>query len=264
MASSNKVSLDSIGGFYDKGAYFENNPLKPKTRVEMRMIKASAFIRSTPEWAEQLSDEGKRQEWVTQVKDTFKLIDKEVEYVFEELEYYALLKNNAVAGEELAGIDNVWTIDSASDSDMAKEIKSNTAMLESNLAQTRSNDVNSAPSVDSQVLVDPFLYPFVAKDSQVLTKPIESPEDSLDLELPRIHPGTLESWLQTIDDFNKRASSSEDICGERKILPLINWDGIPARSDIWPPPRGDAETPALDDVYKCWLPTDFDVSEDGS
>ncbi|KAJ2411780.1 hypothetical protein GGF41_006276, partial [Coemansia sp. RSA 2531] len=60
----------------------------------MRMLKASAFIRSAPEWAEQLSDESKRQEWATEVKDTLKLTDREVEYVFRELKYYAQLKAN--------------------------------------------------------------------------------------------------------------------------------------------------------------------------
>ncbi|KAJ2098195.1 hypothetical protein GGI03_005492, partial [Coemansia sp. RSA 2337] len=59
MSSSNKVCLDSIKSLYDKGAYFETYTVKPKTRVELRMIKASAFIRSTPEWSEQLNDENK-------------------------------------------------------------------------------------------------------------------------------------------------------------------------------------------------------------
>ncbi|KAJ2060532.1 hypothetical protein GGI08_003023 [Coemansia sp. S2] len=248
MSSSNKVCLDSIKSLYDKGAYFETYTVKPKTRVELRMIKASAFIRSTPEWSEQLNDENKRQEWAAQVKDAFKLIDKDVEYIFKELEHYALLKKNGVDGEELGSFDNVWTSDSANDSELAKEIKCNAAVLESDFAQSYSNGEDSAPSVDSQVLVDPFLYPFVARDSQILTKSVESPEDSLNPELPRIHPGSLKHWTRTINYLNKRKSNGEDICDERKLSHLVNWD----------------DDPAHDKVCKCWLPTDFDVKEDGS
>ncbi|KAJ2372680.1 hypothetical protein H4S02_009116, partial [Coemansia sp. RSA 2611] len=145
----------------------------------MRMIKASAFICSTPEWHEHLSDENKRQEWASHVKDTFNLLDKEVDYVFEELEYYALLKKSSVDGEGPVGFDGVWVNNSADDSELAKKIKSNAAVLESDFAQTCPERSKLDPPVDTQVLVDPFLYPFVSKESPILTKPIGSPEDSL-------------------------------------------------------------------------------------
>ncbi|KAJ2881671.1 hypothetical protein H4R27_003940 [Coemansia aciculifera] len=248
MSFSDKVCLKDIEGLYAKGAYFETYAVEPKTRVELRMIKASAFIRSSPEWSEQLNDENKRQEWAAQVKDTYKLIDKDVEYIFEELEYYALLKKNGVDGEELGSFDNVWTNDSANDSELAKEIKYNAAVLESDFAQGRTNDANSAPPVGSQVLVDPFLYPFVASDSQVLAKPTESPEDWLNPELLRVCPGSLKHWAWTINYLNNHMSNRGDICDERKFSHLVNWD----------------DNTAHDKVCKCWLPTDFDVKEDGS
>ncbi|KAJ2736924.1 hypothetical protein IW152_000435 [Coemansia sp. BCRC 34962] len=260
MSSSNKVCFDSISGLYTKGAFFQTHTLKPKTRVEMRMIKASAFIRSTPEWSEHLSDKSKRQEWASHVKDAFNLIDKEVEYVFEELKYYALLKKNSVDGEELAGFDSVWINDSADDSELAKQIKSNAAVLESDFAQTCPSHSKSDPSADCQVLIDPFLYPFVAKESPILTKPIGSPEDSLDPELYRIYPGTLKAWSRTINYFNNSKSNSGDICGERKLSTLVNDAALVRRPSSPSPPT----SLCLDDIYKCWLPTDFDVKEDGS
>ncbi|KAJ2073585.1 hypothetical protein GGI09_008915, partial [Coemansia sp. S100] len=101
MSSSNKLCLDKISRWNPNKVYFGTHKAEPKTRVEMRMLKASAFIRSVPEWSEQLNNEEKRQEWTTQVKDTFNLADEEVEYIFEELNYYAQLKENGGSGEEL-------------------------------------------------------------------------------------------------------------------------------------------------------------------
>ncbi|KAJ1825254.1 hypothetical protein LPJ60_000095 [Coemansia sp. RSA 2675] len=260
MSSSAKICLDSISGLYAKGAFFHTHKFKAKTRVEMRMIKASAFICSTPEWHEHLSDENKRQEWASHVKDTFNLLDKEVDYVFEELEYYALLKKSSVDGEGPVGFDGVWVNNSADDSELAKKIKSNAAVLESDFAQTCPEHSKLDPPVDTQVLVDPFLYPFVSKESPILTKPIGSPEDSLNPELHRIHPGSLKAWSRTINHFNKYKSNKGDICGERLLSTLVDDTAPVKRPYSSKPPTSSCP----DDVYKCWLPTDFDVKEDGS
>ncbi|KAJ2833317.1 hypothetical protein GGI24_000899 [Coemansia furcata] len=127
--SNNKLCLDDIEDLYTSGAYFETETVDPKTRVELRILKASAFIRSTSEWVKQLDEESKRQEWATQVKDNFELVDKEVECVFEELKYYALLKENGTDGEEPAAIDGVWVNDSDSDCDLTKEFKKHAVVL---------------------------------------------------------------------------------------------------------------------------------------
>ncbi|KAJ2801525.1 hypothetical protein H4S07_004911, partial [Coemansia furcata] len=73
---------------------YVSNEVPHKTRGELRMSKASAFVRSTPEWSDHLHDMIKREEWTIQVKESFNLNDKEIEYVFEELEHFALLKAN--------------------------------------------------------------------------------------------------------------------------------------------------------------------------
>ncbi|KAJ2795110.1 hypothetical protein H4S07_006569, partial [Coemansia furcata] len=178
--SNNSLCLDDIEDLYTSGAYFETETVDPKTRVELRMLKASASIRSTPEWTRQLDDESKRQEWVTQVKDTFELVDKEVEYVFEELKYYALLKENGTDGEGLAAIDGVWVNDSGSDCDLAKEFKQHTAVLKVDTTATLSDE--------PQVLIDPFLYPFSSKDSRIFNKPVSWPDAALAVNLPSTKP----------------------------------------------------------------------------
>ncbi|KAJ2489411.1 hypothetical protein IWW47_005259, partial [Coemansia sp. RSA 2052] len=84
-SSDNKLCLDNIDGLFPIRAFFGTCVAEPKTRVELRMLKASASIRLAPEWAEQLNDEDKCQVWAAQVKNNFELTDGEVEYVFEEL-----------------------------------------------------------------------------------------------------------------------------------------------------------------------------------
>ncbi|KAJ2687612.1 hypothetical protein IWW39_002794 [Coemansia spiralis] len=149
--TDNKLFIDRVGRLFSFGAIFETYTTKSKTRVELRMLKASAFIRSTPEWNNQLNDKAKCQEWTTQVKDTFNLTDKEVAYVFEELNYYALLKKSGVGGEELGAVDNVWIANTASDCELAKEFMLNAGILENDLAQAESTGEDVLPIAGRKV-----------------------------------------------------------------------------------------------------------------
>ncbi|KAJ2877163.1 hypothetical protein GGH93_000192 [Coemansia aciculifera] len=243
-----KLCIDEINQMFPTKALYETHYFQPKTRVEMRMIKASALIRSAPEWAEQLNDESKRQEWTTQVKDDLKLTDMEVVYVFRELKYYARLKANGVDGEELAAIDGVWINNATSDSDLADEFKNNAAVLENDFAQVHSGEASAASSTGFRALVDPFMYPLMTKESLILTKPVGSPEDALNPELPRVKPEYLKDWHETINDINEHKVNNGYIGGKRKPPSVIRQylSGL------------------LNEFYGCWLPTDFDVGEDGT
>ncbi|KAJ2064579.1 hypothetical protein GGI17_000906 [Coemansia sp. S146] len=243
-----ELCIDEINQMFPTKALYETHYFQPKTRVEMRMIKASALIRSAPKWAEQLNDESKRQEWTTQVKDDLKLTDMEVVYVFRELKYYARLKANGVDGEELAAIDGVWINNATSNSDLADEFKNNAAVLENDFAQVCSDEESIASSTGFQALVDPFMYPLMTKESLVLTKPVGSPEDALNPELPRIKPECLEDWHKTINNINTYKSYHKDIDGKPKLPRVI-------RQYL---------SSLLNEFYGCWLPTDFGVGEDGT
>ncbi|KAJ2891620.1 hypothetical protein IWW38_003542, partial [Coemansia aciculifera] len=96
------LDLKDIAHLYSRGTLYNTCHARPKTRVEMRIIEASAMIRSAPEWSEQLRDNSKRQEWTDKLKATYKLTDKNIESVFDVLEYYAQLKAKGRNGEELA------------------------------------------------------------------------------------------------------------------------------------------------------------------
>ncbi|KAJ2834301.1 hypothetical protein GGI24_000451 [Coemansia furcata] len=240
--------FNDISRMFSDKALYETYILEPKTRVEMRMIKASTFIRSTPEWADRLNDEEKCLEWTTQVMGTFNLTDKEVEYVFDELKYYALLKENGVAGEELGAIDNVWITNAASDCELADEFKRNAAVLERDMTQDETGEGVVAPLTGLRALVDPFLYPFETKESSFLTKPVESPEDSLNPDLPRVKPELMREWFRAIRDFNSCQSNSGAEFDSRELSQLVE------RKQLANP----------NELYKSWLPTDFNVNEDGS
>ncbi|KAJ2872878.1 hypothetical protein H4R27_006627, partial [Coemansia aciculifera] len=244
--NGNKLCLDKISRLYPIRAFFGTRIVELKTRVELRMLKASAFIRSTPEWAAQLNDEEKCREWTTQVKDTFNLADKEVEYVFEELKYYALLKDNGAGGEELGAIDNLWTINAASNCELAEEFKRNAAVLESDFVQAESNE-DTLPS-GFKALVDPFLYSFSGDNSLLLEIPVATPEAALNAELSRTKPGSPEDWFQAIKDLNATLSADKDAFDKREITELVRA----------------CHAVELGEEYVCWLPTDFHVSDDGS
>ncbi|KAJ2058274.1 hypothetical protein GGI17_005142 [Coemansia sp. S146] len=250
MSSSNdnKLCLDKICHLYPTKALYEAHTVEPKTRVEMRMLKASAFIRSTPEWAAQLNDEEKCREWTTQVKDTFNLADKEIEYVFEELKYYALLKENGVGGEELGAIDNVWIVNAASNCELAEEFKHNAAVLESDFIQAESNETGAALPSKFKALVDPFLNSFSSDNSLLLETPVATPEAALDATLSRTKPGSPEGWFQAIKDLNAIMSADKYAFDKRGITELVRA----------------CHAVDLGEEYVCWLPTDFHVNDDGS
>ncbi|KAJ2117322.1 hypothetical protein IW146_000849 [Coemansia sp. RSA 922] len=250
MSSSNdnKLCLDKVSRLYYTKALYETHRAEPKTRVELRMLKASAFIRSTPEWANQVNDEEKRQEWTTQVKDTFSLADEEVEYVFEELKYYALLKDNGVSGEELGAIDNSWTINAESNCELAEEFKRNAAVLESNFAHAESTETEYTLLSGFKALVDPFLYSFSGDNSLLLDTPVATPQAALDAKLSRTKPGSPEGWFQATKKLNAILSAKKDAFDKRELTELVQA----------------CHAVELGEEYMCWLPTDFHVNDDGS
>ncbi|KAJ1821635.1 hypothetical protein LPJ60_002499 [Coemansia sp. RSA 2675] len=248
VSNEDTLCLEDLNNLYPVRAFFGTRIAKPKTRVELRMLKASAFIRSTPEWNSQLNDEVKCHEWTTQVKDTHDLADEEIKYVFEELRYYALLKENGVGGEELGAIDNVWIAHAASDCKLAEEFKRNAAVLESDFARAESSEAGAALPVGFKALVDPFLYSFSGDNSLLFETPIATPEAALDTSLPRSKPGSPEAWFQAIKDLNVACSAEKGVFDKRKVVELVRA----------------CFAAELEEEYVCWLPTDFYVNDDCS
>ncbi|KAJ1670790.1 hypothetical protein GGF38_001274, partial [Coemansia sp. RSA 25] len=191
-----------------------------------------------------------RKEWTKQVKRAFSLNSREVKYIFAELEHYATLMAKGCDGEEPGAIDMLWINRGDRDGELAKEFARNAALLEAECARNPMDvaEEDHKPA-ERQVLVDPFLYAFAAGESLVFKKPITSPVAAVSAELPRIKPGAYGKWGRAIDIHNsnnrpymKTAFDKREIRGLTKTFgeSVTDWDA------------------------SCWLPTDFDVSEDGS
>ncbi|KAJ2018222.1 hypothetical protein GGI14_002448 [Coemansia sp. S680] len=246
MSAYAKLCLDNIRGLYTKGTFYGTKVAQPKSRLEMRMIEASAFIRSTPNWAEILHDEDKCKEWTAQVKDTLKLTDKEVDCVFAELEYYAQLKAGGNIGEELGGVDMVWIYDTPNSCELANEFKEKATKLANDHAAALSSSEDSKPHAVAQVVVDPFMYPSSSMASRFLDKPITSPEAALDFVCPVVETYSQAAGHQALEIAQANGTSD-----------LVDTPGI----------SNPATTPRIlqtEEEHTTWLPTDFIVSDDGS
>ncbi|KAJ2491365.1 hypothetical protein IWW37_002354 [Coemansia sp. RSA 2050] len=168
----------------DSYSMFEPYDPKPKTQVELRMIGASAAIRFTSDWAEQLHNDSKRSEWATQAKKAFGLNRRETKYVFDELEYYAKLMAHSRHGEEPGAVDMVWISRGERDGQLAIELARNAELLEDDYNKEGFEGLKSKKSFGRQVLVDPFVYAFSSDESQVFKKPITSPMEAVNPEVP--------------------------------------------------------------------------------
>ncbi|KAJ2745220.1 hypothetical protein GGI19_006524 [Coemansia pectinata] len=246
MSTFRKYYLKDVCRLYFKGALYDTYEAQPKTRVEMRLIEASALIRSSPNWADQLRDEDKCEEWITQVKDAFKLTDKEVDYVFSELDHYAQLKAGGCDGEEAGGVDMVWIYDAASDCELANEFKEKAARLASDHAAALLSSEDSKPHAVAQVMVDPFMYPFSSTASRSLDRPITSPEAALDFMRPEVETESLITGLQELDVAKE--SGASDL----------------ANTSVISNPVTTSRMLQTEEEHTTWLPTNFIVNDEGS
>ncbi|KAJ2030800.1 hypothetical protein H4S03_006897 [Coemansia sp. S3946] len=263
MSRSKQVRLAEFHSLFLAGAMFVANEVPHKTRGELRMIKASASIRSAPEWAEQLRDKTKREEWTTHAKETFALTDKEIEYVFEELEYYALLKASGRDGEELGAVDNVWVTDTGNDKELVSEFVCNAAVLEQDCMSTRPNvTLDEGLSCGSEVLVDPFMYPFSVKSSQIIQEPATTPEAALEFDSLRSTPESLKEWAVAIKAYNSARANDSTVLDKRVLSDRTVRCFVREFKERTGQLAEDSDYEEAEKMF--WLPTDFYVKNDGS
>ncbi|KAJ2484779.1 hypothetical protein IWW37_006105 [Coemansia sp. RSA 2050] len=247
MSTAQKLCLDNIHPLYTKGTVYNTYASKAKTRVEMRMIGASALIRLIPTWSEHLYNKERRKEWAALVKESLKLTDKEVEYVFAELEYYVQLEASGYSGEKLGGVDKVWINDTAGDCELVNGFKENAAKLADNHATAYLSGKANKSSDIVQILVDPFTYPFSSLASRFLDRPITTPEAALDFVDSADETHTLNPSLQRVE------ASAVNRSGNTKLVYSASF------SDPATTLRFQSQEELL-----SWLPTDFNVNNDGS
>ncbi|KAJ1902760.1 hypothetical protein LPJ81_003425, partial [Coemansia sp. IMI 209127] len=226
---------------YKPGAIY-NNERQYNTLSEKRIRQLCSAIRGKIEWIAKMKDAEIRTRWIAEAtQQEPELTDKELTYVFDELEYCASLHTTG-CGIRMSPVEQVWISDSLIDSVTEEEVKRYAAILEN--VPDRQKDWH--PNSNNQVLnlVHPSLYPIIYDCSMILDNPIPSPEAALKLETFGACPGSFDKWREAV----KKISS--DVSQEYYI---------PEKSD-----NAYEYKNSFVSIKYCWLPTEFWVSDDGS
>ncbi|KAJ2232975.1 hypothetical protein IWW45_004549 [Coemansia sp. RSA 485] len=229
-----------------------------KTTTEMKMIRASAEIRSSPEWEDELDNKTIHEQWIAEMKSNRGLTDKQAAYVIAELFYYAKLQAAArsCGGDaKLSGVNMLWYTDIPESSDLAQEFNASL----SKMLKTMPKAHYYRPAIDerhfkSEQIVDPSLYSLLYKSTHILPKPMSSPQEALCLPSFGTVPGSIEGWRQAVCDLN--ASMTVEDKGkdsEQSATTAANFV-----------PFNEKYLELTDPTARHWLPTDIYVNQDGS
>ncbi|KAJ1766630.1 hypothetical protein LPJ74_005791 [Coemansia sp. RSA 1843] len=227
---------------YEPGAIYNGNLRQFNTLSEKRIRQLCSAIRGKVDWMTKMKDAEVRTHWISEAtQQEPELTGKELDYVFEELEYCATLHTPG-NGIHLSSVEKVWISDSLIDKDTEEEVKRYAAKLEDVPARERDWHPNSNNQVLN--LVHPSLCPIVYERSMILDKPIESPEAALQLKSFGECPGSFDKWRDAV------AKISTDK-GTEYYFPKKAQQSYEYTNNF------------ISTKY-CWLPTEFWVNDDGS
>ncbi|KAJ2781373.1 hypothetical protein GGI15_003239 [Coemansia interrupta] len=228
--------------FWPKAIY-DAAPAKIETRSQKRVRQMCDAIRAKPNWTEKLKNAEIRARWSAEAK-TNGLNDPELAYALDKLDYFASLHVPG-SGIGMSTVEQVWVSDSLIDQETDTKLKEYAAILE----DVPDDKKDWHPNCSNQVLnlIHPSLFPLIYSCSRILTSPIPSPSDALVLDSLGQAPGDHDAWRAFLKENYKNAddsSSSEYYMPEKPVLGPYQY--------------------ALKPENKfCWLPTEFDVVEDG-
>ncbi|KAJ2189683.1 hypothetical protein IW139_001497 [Coemansia sp. RSA 353] len=240
-------------------AIHTTNGLEWRSRVELRLIKASAYIRASPEWvAVWQQNNGPLEQWAVDIAEQFELTERDVAYVLAELEYYVVLQTKAAANITHSSVDMVWTAaKSFAKNELAENLNHHSKALEHSLRRDKAwarhylEQSCNEKTARTVVLLDPSLYPLMYDTSQVLAQPIDSLEDALNLSTRGVAPKSFEQWVEAVTAINDTMDRLAIVNSHREIDIDIM---VPTCCDSqqWPQPK-----------HGCWLPTEFAIDSDG-
>lgn len=135
---------------------------EPYNLVEMKMMELSSAIRSKPNWHEKVKDEKIRSKWRSEAIAQSRMNNKEIDYVFDELKYYANIRTKDY---ELSSVDKVWQSDSLISPSLKKQFLDNFNILETDCLK----NPDWHPDSNNQVLdlVHPSLFCLVVPNTGV-------------------------------------------------------------------------------------------------
>ncbi|KAJ2702254.1 hypothetical protein FB645_004349 [Coemansia sp. IMI 203386] len=229
-----------------------------KTTTEMKMIRASAEIRSSPEWEDELDNKTIREQWIAEMKSNRGLTDKQAAYVVAELFYYAKLQaaaRSCGSDAKLSGVNMLWYTDIPESSDLAQEFNASLSkMLETMPKAHYYLPARNQGRYISERLVDPSLYSLVYESTPILSKPMSSPQEALCLPSYGTVPGSIEGWRQAVCDLNaSMAKKDKSKDSEQSATTAANFVSF-----------NEKYLELADPTAGHWLPTDIYVNQDGS
>ncbi|KAJ2587212.1 hypothetical protein H4R99_008229, partial [Coemansia sp. RSA 1722] len=228
-----------------------------KTKTEMKMIKASAEIRSSPEWEDALDNKTIREQWIAEMKDKRKLTDKQAAYVVAELFYYAKLQASARScGSDAkpSGVNMLWYTDIPENSDLAQEFNASLSKMLEKLPKAQYCQPRKNKYDVFEQIVDPSLYSLVYESTPILPKPMTSPQEALHLPSYGTVPGSIEGWRQAVCDLNASMTvKDKGKDSEQSVTTAANFV-----------PFNEKYLELTDPTAGHWLPTDIYVNQDGS
>ncbi|KAJ2704128.1 hypothetical protein FB645_003551 [Coemansia sp. IMI 203386] len=225
-----------------------------KTTTEMKMIQASAKIRSKPEWKDELDNETIREQWIAEMKSKDELNDKQAAYVIAELFYYAKLQASARScgsDAKLSLVNMLWYTDIPENSDLAQEFNASLSKMLEKLpkAQYWRPPQHKYGDVFEKI-VDPSLYLLMYESTPILPKPMISPQEALHLPLFGAIPGSIDGWRQAVCNLN--ASMTEKGKGkDSEQLEAVSSSFVPFNEKY---------LELADPSARHWLPTDIYVN----
>ncbi|KAJ1722130.1 hypothetical protein LPJ53_003427 [Coemansia erecta] len=216
-------------------------------------------LRQDPKWIERISNEKTRREWMAEFKQTTgALSDKQVDYIFAELEYYARLQTAAGNRAQLTDVDMVWEtmIDDCLRGEFMQQVTDAlegvpqklqdwTTVREMEPTESRhflnhTTDTRLKSNCRVLRLIDPSLYTLLFDKTPLLSQPMSSPQEALQLSSLGSIPGSHEAWKSAINELNDRMAGKNDYVPNSHYMRKLNPDD------------------------RHWLPADIFVADDGS
>ena len=146
-----------------EGSYGEGS--KPKSQLELNLMRLSASIRSKPDWYEKIKTESICSKWRQEALEQSSLTEKQIDYVLDELEYYDKIRENSI---EMSTVDGVWQ----SDSLINNEVKQSFIECVKVLEDIPESERDWHPGTNNQVLdlVHPSLFCLVYGETRIINR----------------------------------------------------------------------------------------------